>query len=72
MPKKQNIGSSTFLETSMHCIKTSMKLHFVEEMDEVLGIALEEKLSPLEEDVPAALSNVIPPVIPVSQPVAHQ
>ena len=32
----------------------------------------EEKLKPLAEDTPEALKNVIPPVIPVSQPVAHQ
>jgi ATP-dependent Lon protease len=53
-------------------LKTSMKLHFVEEMDEVLGIALEERLKPLAEDTPEALKNVIPPVLPASQPVAHQ
>ena len=53
-------------------LKNSMKLHFVEEMDEVLVIALEEKLKPLMEDTPEALKNVMPPVLPVSQPVAHQ
>jgi len=53
-------------------LKNSMKLHFVEEMDEVLKIALEEKLTALAEDTPAALANVIPPVIPAVQPVAHQ
>ena len=53
-------------------LKNSMKLHFVEQMDEVLGIALEEKLSPLEEDTPVVLANVIPPVMPSNQPVAHQ
>ena len=53
-------------------LKTSMKLHFVEEMDEVLQIALEEKLVGLEEESPAALTNVIPPVPPTTQPVAHQ
>ena len=52
-------------------LKNSMKLHFVEEMDEVLVIALEEKLSPLAEETPEALVNVIPPVLG-SQPVAHQ
>jgi ATP-dependent Lon protease len=49
-----------------------MKLHFVEEMDEVLKIALEEKLVALAEDTPVALGNVIPPVMPAVQPVAHQ
>ena len=53
-------------------IRTSMKLHFVEEMDEVLQIALEEKLVGLEEETPVALANVIPPVPPNTQPVAHQ
>ncbi len=53
-------------------LKNSMKFHFVEEMDEVLVIALEEKLKPLAEDTPEALKNVIPPVIPVPQPTAHQ
>ncbi len=54
-------------------LKNTMKLHFVEEMDEVLGIALEEKLSPLAEETPVALANVIPPVLgSPQQPVAHQ
>ncbi len=54
-------------------LKNTMKLHFVEEMDEVLVIALEEKLSPLAEETPAALANVIPPVLgSPQQPVAHQ
>ena len=53
-------------------LKSSMKLHFVEEMDEVLQIALEEKLKPLEEETPDALANVMPPVLPHPQPVAHQ
>ena len=53
-------------------LKTSMKLHFVEEMDQVLQIALEEKLPELHEETPAALGAVLPPVIDSSQPVAHQ
>ncbi len=53
-------------------IKSTMKLHFVEEMDEVLQIALEEKLVGLKEETPAVLANVIPPVVSGSQPVAHQ
>ena len=53
-------------------LKTEMKLHFVEQMDEVLQIALEEKLPQLEEETPAALAAVMPPVLPTSQPVAHQ
>ena len=53
-------------------LKNSMKLHFVQEMDEVLVIALEEQLKALEEETPEALANVIPPVLGGSQPVAHQ
>ena len=53
-------------------LKQEMKLHFVEQMDEVLQIALEEKLPELAEETPVALSAVIPPVLPPSQPVAHQ
>jgi ATP-dependent Lon protease len=53
-------------------LKSSMKLHFVEEMDEVLQIALEEKLVGLKEESPEVLANVMPPVMPGSQPVAHQ
>ena len=53
-------------------LKSTMKLHFVEEMDEVLVIALEEKLSPLAEETPEALVNVIPPILGSQQPVAHQ
>ncbi len=53
-------------------LKSSMKLHFVEEMDEVLQIALEEKLQALKEDTPEALAGVIPPVLGGAQPIAHQ
>ena len=53
-------------------LKSSMKLHFVEQMDEVLVIALEEQLVALEEEAPVALAGVIPPVIGGGQPVAHQ
>jgi ATP-dependent Lon protease len=53
-------------------LKTEMKLHFVENMDEVLQIALEEKLPELAEETPVALTNVMTPVIPAGQPHAHQ
>jgi ATP-dependent Lon protease len=54
-------------------IKNTMKLHFVEQMDEVLQIALEEKLVGLQEESPEALSGVIPPIVSSgNQPVAHQ
>ncbi|WP_035348905.1 endopeptidase La [Edaphobacter aggregans] len=50
-------------------LKTSMKLHFVEDMDQVLQIALEGKLPELKEEAPEALltSNIDLP-----QPAAHQ
>src|ERR1700680_516211 len=39
-------------------IKTSMKLHFVEEMDQVLKLALEGNLPELQEETPAGLEAV--------------
>ena len=53
-------------------LKAEMKLHFVEQMDEVLQIALEEKLVELVEETPVALASVMPPVLPSTQPLAHQ
>ncbi|MBB5059723.1 ATP-dependent Lon protease [Granulicella aggregans] len=54
-------------------LKSSMKLHFVEQMDEVLQIALEEELPTLSEELPEALAgSVIPPVTSVPQPMSHQ
>jgi ATP-dependent Lon protease len=53
-------------------LKAEMKLHFVEQMDEVLQIALEEKLTALEEETPVALAAVMPPALPAQQPIAHQ
>jgi ATP-dependent Lon protease len=53
-------------------LKNEMKLHFVEEMDEVLQLALEEKLPDLSEETPAALTTVIPPEMPASHTIAHQ
>ena len=53
-------------------LKNSMKLHFVEEMDQVLRIALEGNLPELQ-DVPAAgLEGVIPPALEIPQPSAPQ
>ena len=46
-------------------IRTAMKLHFVENMDEVLEIALAGKLPKLAEEVPEALAGTMPP------PVVH-
>ncbi len=53
-------------------LKNEMKLHFVEEMDEVLQIALEESLPELSEETPPALTGVIPAVITPGQPISHQ
>src|SRR6201996_9027363 len=54
-------------------LKTSMKLHFVEEMDQVLKLALEGNLPELQEETPEALANVMPTAgIEIPQPVAHQ
>src|ERR1700755_598704 len=52
-------------------LKTTMKLHFVEQMDQVLKIALESKLPELKEETPEALAVVHAPV-PQDQPRAHQ
>ncbi|HZY73734.1 MAG TPA: endopeptidase La [Edaphobacter sp.] len=53
-------------------LKTSMKLHFVDEMDQVLQIALEEKLPELQEEAPSVLGSVLPPAVDGAQPVAPQ
>ena len=52
-------------------LKTSMKLHFVEQMDEVLKIALEGPLPELHEETPEALAGVHANV-PTPAPHAHQ
>jgi len=57
-------------------IKTSMKLHWVEQMDEVLEIALASKLPRITEDTPEALASKAPlPPPPAPEPahnIAHQ
>jgi ATP-dependent Lon protease len=53
-------------------LKTSMKLHFVEDMDQVLQIALESKLPELKEEHPEALSQVLPADLDMPQRVARQ
>jgi ATP-dependent Lon protease len=56
-------------------IKTGMKLHWVEQMDEVLEIALAGKLPKLAEETPEALANTMPvppAALTPTQPVAHQ
>jgi ATP-dependent Lon protease len=51
-------------------LKSAMKLHFVEQMDEVLKIALEGPLPELREETPEALAGVLPP--PTETSHAHQ
>jgi len=51
-------------------LKSAMKLHFVDQMDEVLKIALEAPLPELKEEAPAILAAVPPP--PSPEPRAHQ
>jgi ATP-dependent Lon protease len=55
-------------------IKASMKLHWVEQMDEVLEIALTSKLPRLAEDTPEALAATmpVPPADTAGTPMAHQ
>jgi ATP-dependent Lon protease len=49
-------------------IKSSMKLNWVETMDEVLEIALAAKLPRLTEETPEALAAKAPPPPPVQEP----
>ncbi|QHS50955.1 endopeptidase La [Edaphobacter sp. 12200R-103] len=54
-------------------LKTSMKLHFVEDMDQVLQLALEGKLPELKEEQPEALAKVLPANMELpQQPVSRQ
>jgi len=52
-------------------LKNSMKLHFVEEMDQVLQIALESKLPELHEETPDGLAPVLPAGPIDIQPIAR-
>ena len=51
-------------------LQSAMKLHFVDQMDEVLKIALEGPLPELHEETPEALATVPPPPAP-DRPRAH-
>src|SRR4051794_21392309 len=51
-------------------LRSAMKLHFVETMDQVLAIALEQPLP--EADIPADASQAIPLSGPSEGPTAHQ
>ncbi|MFC5862944.1 endopeptidase La [Acidicapsa dinghuensis] len=52
-------------------IKNNMKLHFVDQMDEVLKLALERAPKALEEPTPSDLPVIPPSELPAGQP-AHQ
>ena len=51
-------------------LRSVMKLHFVDQMDEVLKIALEGPLPELQEETPEALAAV-KPAVPAGQPRAQ-
>ena len=53
-------------------LKSEMKLHFVEQMDEVLQIALEEKLPELKEETLEVLPAAMPPMMPATLPITPQ
>ncbi len=55
-------------------LKSAMKLHFVEQMDEVLQLALEGKLPELREETVESLAtaNLPPAAVVPGQPMAHQ
>jgi ATP-dependent Lon protease len=52
-------------------LRSVMKRHFVDQMDEVLKIALEAPLPELREETPEALAAVKPPAAPAGQPRAQ-
>jgi ATP-dependent Lon protease len=52
-------------------LRSVMKMHFVDQMDEVLRIALEAPLPELREETPEALAAVTPPPAPAGQPRAQ-
>jgi ATP-dependent Lon protease len=52
-------------------LRSVMKLHFVDQMDEVLKIALEGPLPELREETPQALLAAVTPPVPAGQPHAQ-
>ena len=52
-------------------LRSAMKLHFVDQMDDVLKVALEGPLPELREETPEALATVPPPAAKGDQPRAH-
>jgi ATP-dependent Lon protease len=53
-------------------LKSAMKLHFVDSMDEVLHLALEGPLPEIKEEEPTALANVPPPTAIAPEQRPHQ
>jgi ATP-dependent Lon protease len=53
-------------------LKNSMKLHWVEQMDDVLKIALEGPLPELKEETPPALVGAVPPPTLIPEQRPHQ
>jgi ATP-dependent Lon protease len=64
-------GNEKDLADLPHNLRSVMKLHFVDLMDEVLKIALEGPLPELREETPEALAAVKPPAAPAGQPRAQ-
>src|ERR1700678_2785298 len=52
-------------------LRSVMKLHFVDQMDEVLRIALEGPLPEFREETPEALLAAVKPPVPAGQPHAQ-
>jgi ATP-dependent Lon protease len=52
-------------------LRSAMKLHFVDQMDEVLKLALEGPLPEIRDETPDALATVPPPAAASDQPRAH-
>jgi ATP-dependent Lon protease len=53
-------------------LRNAMKLHFVDNMDQVLKLALEAPLPEIKADPPEVLANVQPPPVEPEPPVARQ
>jgi len=50
-------------------LRSAMKLHFVETMDQVLAVALEQPLPQVSEDTAQPIASITPPP---ESPTAHQ
>ena len=51
-------------------LRSAMKLHFVETMDQVLAVALEQPLPQMTEETAQPIATIAPP--PAEGPAAHQ